>query len=436
MALVYGNNLPVLVATRLKETAAAATAAADRAEAAILREAAARVMTRGAALFRVPVGCHAFGASGNATRGAAGAMMGRDFMLPSGGVFQELAAHVIRSPTDGGRQTTLSVGAPGFVGSITVLNSDGVAMGVDVVRSGLSNPERPGFNSLLLVRDVGDRATDTAGATQIVVDAQRGVTWLYPVCDAKGICTVLEAAMVITDNEFSPRASVQDERILKVLPSDEWLQAHPGTGLTYKRGVWSRGMDYIYPTAGEMAPFNEALFAVDKVPFNASAFADTTGRVFPTFEAETRTLKHIYNNYFPPQRETRSDIVLCSNNAVVPAFRVTSMADAPNLIVSLDPTAPQWRYDRLNELVLAAVDATGPGITDIGKAWDIITFMSPARTPGFSKRKPVVPSDPLSILIEGAVSAIDTGGLIMRSQWGYWSDDTTQMSLQGGYLSG
>lgn len=57
----------------------------------------------------------------------------------------------------------MSVGAPGFIGAMTSMNTYGVAMGVDMLPSAACNVMRIGVNSLLLVRTAMEHARNTSG---------------------------------------------------------------------------------------------------------------------------------------------------------------------------------------------------------------------------------------------------------------------------------
>ena len=91
------------------------------------------------------------------------------------------------------------------VGSVTAMNAAGVAMGVDVLRSGDTRPASPGINSVLLVRHTAHQATSTEMAIDVVVNSARGVSWLYPICDISGghsipiLCMVASLVLLMQD---------------------------------------------------------------------------------------------------------------------------------------------------------------------------------------------------------------------------------------------
>jgi len=107
----------------------------------------------------------------------------------------------IINPSSAGSVPLISVGAPGMIGSITAMNINGLAMGIDVLRSGACNSALPGFNSMLLTRYVIETTSTTPEAVQLIANSRRGATWLYPLCDADGsfslYCIVLYCHCIV-----------------------------------------------------------------------------------------------------------------------------------------------------------------------------------------------------------------------------------------------
>ncbi|MBN1858895.1 hypothetical protein JW848_06790, partial [Candidatus Bipolaricaulota bacterium] len=134
---------------------------------------------------QVPLGCNGFAILNDAA--SHGALFGRDYMFPTGGVFQDVACHTIYNPIDEDDEVRIpfvNVAAPGMIGSIAAMNIHGVAAGVDVAVGGNCNAARPGMNSLLLVRDAVECGSTAETAVQRIVTAQRGVTWNYIIAAA------------------------------------------------------------------------------------------------------------------------------------------------------------------------------------------------------------------------------------------------------------
>jgi predicted choloylglycine hydrolase len=106
--------------------------------------------------------------------------------LKTGRVFQNINTMIVYNPTDG-RNSIVSATVPGFVGSITGMNSHGFTMGVDILRSIAASREHPGLNSIMLIRTVVDNARTTRQAIQLISQSLRGTPWLYPMCDITGV---------------------------------------------------------------------------------------------------------------------------------------------------------------------------------------------------------------------------------------------------------
>ena len=176
--------------------------------------------------FKSPVYCDSFTATKGATSSGEDTYMARDFQLPTGLVYQDIAADVIYVPTDG-RLSHISSGIPGFIGRVTVMNEKGVSMGVDIVRAAPNTPETPGLNSILLLRKVADYATDVQTGVDIVASAERGCTWLYYLTDASGEGVIIEAGKYTPKEEpFDPLKYVDSEDLKKYLPTSEYFKAH------------------------------------------------------------------------------------------------------------------------------------------------------------------------------------------------------------------
>ncbi len=380
------------------------------------------MVREGRAVVKSNLGCNAFGVSRAALKNpaAGGGFFGRDFMLPTGGVYNLLAQHMIRVPADPARRATVSVGVPGFVGAVAIVNQNGLSLGVDVVRSALSTPENVGLNGMLLLRETAETADTLAEAVEVIAEAQRGCGWLYPLCDGAGDCAVIEAGASVS--QVDPLSYVTDEKLKALLPSAQALVALRGNA-AYRSGMWVRGQDYILPE--QAFYYNAKLLALRRFPFNATAFTDPTGYIFSTFQEENAAIKTTGDDYFLPQRETDPDVVLVSNNAIIPEFRVTTMAPGPQFLIRHDATSPTWRYDRLN-----AILAANHGRIDWETAWRAITFLAPNQAPGFYPDPTPPSTDPMSALVEGSTSLVDLAKIRITTLSGYYCDGLIQTTLQ------
>lgn len=371
--------------------------------------------------FVLPAFCDAYGVSGNATLSGEDVFFARDFQLPVGTVYQDYQAMYIFFPVDG-RIPLISTAAPGFVGSVTAMNAAGVAMGVDVLRSGDTRPASPGINSVLLVRHTAHQATSTEMAIDVVVNSARGVSWLYPICDISGDCVVLESGVQLPpDTPFNGLSFVQGgpTGVRHYLPNEKFMEEHNSDDIM-RRGLFIRRNNYKYPS--EFQDFNPQLFAFADVPYAPDNWNET-GRIFSNWTAEHfDDTSKLLDNYFPPQRETFDDVVLTSNLAVVPEIRLAQMSYFANFVTH-SAKGTQWRYDSLNNLLVE-----NHGKIDLEKAKDIITFLSPAKSPGYWTDE-FIKGEPMTALIEGSISVCDLKAMRIHTLGGYWCDNWTSLTL-------
>jgi hypothetical protein len=360
--------------------------------------------------FRMPLMCNGFSIAGKAVNGR-GHFMGRDFMFPTADVFQDVACHIIRRPGDG--LPTVSVAAPGMVGSITALNMHGVGAGVDMGPSGACDPARPGFNSLLLVRHSVEHGATCEDAVRVVAAAHRGVAWAYVLADGKtGRACVLEAGR----SEAAPRfLAYPPEQMLQYLPDQAFLAAHPTT--EFANGLMVRSSDTRIDPG--FLDFNPGLFrklgkAYDPSMFGPDGFLDHSWK--------ERNCPEAY--YFAPQRELSGDIVVLSNHFLIPEMRLTAMADWTNGVARRNWDDIQWRYDELCRRLTAAL-REGPVTRQ--KARDIIDFLNPAGDFPDYYNPAAKPLD--QVQVRGAVSLLDLGKCSIESLFGYYADPWVNVTL-------
>ena len=199
----------------------------------------------------LPAFCNGFAAFGEATIDSKH-YLGRDFMFSTADIFQDVACMIIYNPSDDftvngktkKRLPILAMTAPGFVGCIAAMNTQGIGLGVDVLPSGNNNPKRPGLNSLMLVRHAADFSTSTEDATQIIINAQRGVSWLYIAADANtGRAAVIEAGM--KTDELDPFQYPDPKLFISgLLPNMKFFEKY---GQKDIGGLWIRWNDYEVP---------------------------------------------------------------------------------------------------------------------------------------------------------------------------------------------
>lgn len=252
----------------------------------------------------------------------------------TGLVYQDTAADVIYHPIGVEEGVTrvphVSSGAPGFIGRMTGMNVYGVSIGVDLLRAAPCTPDTPGLNSALLMRYILDTAVNTSHAVQLMAAAPRGVTWLYPICDGNGDCVIVEAGQYMEDDEsFDPLQYVNNSDVKEALPSQDFYDTHSSQKY-FHNGLYARPMDYTYPA--EYLDYNKNLYALVDAPYSDSADVwGSEGFCFDTFDQENEiTVDYLHNNFFPPQREEMSDVIIIANNAIIPEFRTSMMSYGGN----------------------------------------------------------------------------------------------------------
>jgi hypothetical protein len=141
--------------------------------------------------------CNGFVVTGNATADGR-TLMGRHFMYPPA-VFNETALVIEYKPNCG--HPFVSIGAPGFVGVTSAMNSRGIAIGTEVLYSGDACYAKAGMGTLLLMRKAIQYCGSLDAVVETIQKATRGVPWMYVVGDGRGKGAIIES----TTNHFAVR---------------------------------------------------------------------------------------------------------------------------------------------------------------------------------------------------------------------------------------
>ena len=420
-------------------------------------------------MLKTPIGCNAFFIGGVAAGGAC--FFGRDFMFPTANIFQETACLIVQRPVARrGKQRLpfVSQTAPGIVGSITGMNSAGVAMGVNMLPSMFCSARRPGFNSLPLVRDCLEYCETSSQVVDRIAHAQRGVTWLYPVADGDGNAYVVEAGQEARSLGAVPLFHL-GSLALPQAPADPFV--HPPMGRSNRTprpimGALARGNHYALPDE-YITRWNERLWRA----FEGDWFAripdflgNLAGLIIDLFRGEmalascTRTCRPCTRRptsrkwislsaatstqagrrrtapvrfYFAPQRQHRPDVLVATNHAISPEIRLTAMNEWIALLAGGNLNEIQWRYDELSREILDAIAASPSGVTE-ETAWDLINFLRPnGRFPDFYN--PGGERSWADIQVHGSVSLCELTKRKMTSLYGYYGDKPVTVHL-GSYI--
>lgn len=315
------------------------------------------------------VGCNGFVVSDQATVGGK-VYHGRDFMLPTGGIFQDAACMAVYLPARG--YPFVSITAPGFIGQTAALNSEGLSMGVDVVFGGATRGT-PGMGCLLVLRDVVQHCRNLDEAIGRMAGMDRGVPWLYILADDEksARCThgiVVESAMSTTEDgaEFTAEDPFPEwEQILLTCLMDKLdPQEIADHGIMIRNQAWE------YPAA-----------------FDGQAC-------------------------FPAQGESYPDLVAASNHYIIPRMVFTTFNPwiFPIHSIYYRASETQERYDDLVGLLKQQY-----GRIDLAAARDIIDFMNP-KWERWDTYKP-------GGEVEGHHDIFDNGERVMESLYGYYRED-------------
>jgi len=415
----------------------------------------------------VPILCNGFSVFGPVAEGN-GHFLGRDFMFPTAGVFQDTACLLIQNPIDPGagkRQPFVSQTAPGMIGSIAGMNRVGLGAGVDMAPAGNCDPSRPGLNSLLLVRHAVENGTDCEHAVELMEVAQRGVSWNYILghYETQRAC-VVEAGRKVETPAFLDSATEHldlplddpsfdhlPDQLPESLPDQSFIESQMTS--EFRRGLMVRWNDYTYPQ--EYLRFNERLFGIFGKQYEADAF---TERGYINKSWKDRNCPHGY--YFAPQRERDPNLVLVTNMFIIPEMRLYAMHPWTNLVSASQLDDLQWRYDELNYQLLSRLYPTpGGSLTPLSleDAKDLIDYLTPnpekGKHPEYYNPPPVPASgffqrawewirsrlsgrggtaklaDWRSIQIEGSVSLMDLKEKTIHSHYGYHGDGWVTIHL-------
>jgi hypothetical protein len=376
---------------------------------------------------RVPIMCNGFSVTGVDSRiQSRFHYLGRDFMFPNAGVFQDTASMIIRKPDYG--IPTACVAAPGMIGAIAGLSINRIGVGVDMSPASNCSTIRPGLNSLLLTRHSIQYGKSCDEAVNVIATAQRGVSWNYFLAD--GItdkACVLEAGVSVDALDV---LSYTDYWVIDTLkeiePDIEDMVQNPSAPL--HNGCMIRWNTYTYPVIYQK--FNQALI---------EAYKKRVPHYSYTYNAEDFTRVGFLNKkwtdrncpgpfYFAPQREDYPGMVLLTNHYITPEMRFCAMNTWTTIVASGNLDDLQWRYDELNSQLLAIMEK---GYITIDEAREAIDFLSPQeKYPEYynSGKKPLN-----EVEIHGSVSLMDLKKKTIESHYGYFSDEWITITL-GNYV--
>lgn len=380
--------------------------------------------------FKIPIMCNAFSVFGKSAGG--GHYFGRDFMFPSADVFHKLAAMIIYNPTsekEAKAYPFVSVTAPGIIGCISGMNTNGIGFGVDMSPGANCTPRNVGINSLLLLRLCTQNSGSAHEAVKLIKNINRGVSWNYVVADGKNNCScIVEAGSTATSDDF---ISFVAEKYKNIVPNEAFISVNKSA--EFDKGVMVRWNNYSYPE--EYLKFNEKLWerynelkkpdkqiTIEQEAFSENGFINKTPKDDNCPSAF----------YFAPQREKNDELLIVANHYIIPEMRYYAMHKWTSRVTAKSINNMQWRYDELNSLILRALKENG--FIDYQRAKELIDYLSPKKKyPDYYAGNPRS-IDGKEIRIEGCVSVFDLKKLIAESHYGYYCDEWVKITLSN-YIS-
>jgi hypothetical protein len=382
--------------------------------------------------FTVPIMCNGFAAKGTDPQTLQPYhFMGRDFMFPTADVYQDTATMIIRKPVEG--NPTVSVAAPGMIGTVAGINSSGVGVGVDILPSANCNPNRAGVNSLLLTRWSIENGKNCKEAVDVMVNAQRGVSWIYILADGTtDMACIVEAGESTGQLDF---LSYADDWVVETLEkvNSEFKDLLKNPSTPVQNGLMVRWNDYTYPPIYQT--FNKALIKkYKKLPFFLPPFFKSPYKYTynPQDFGERNYLNKTWKDkncpgpyYFAPQRENVPSVTVVTNHCIIPEMRLCAMKLWTAIVAWENLNDIQWRYDELNNELLALC---GKGYMTYDEAKETIDYLAPYHKFPDYYNKDRKPLDQVQIC--ASVSIIDLKQLTIETHYGYFSDEWIKISLK------
>jgi hypothetical protein len=313
------------------------------------------------------IGCNGFVVSGRATEGGR-VYHGRDFMFPTGDIFQDEAVTAVYLPDE--RLPFTAVTAPGIVGLTAGMNSKGISMGVDVVY-GCGTRSTPGIGCLLVIRDIMENASGLDEAIERMKEMNRGVSWIY----------------VLAGGEHSSRFT---------------------NGVAIEEGMSVGTNGRAFKTGADLLPLIQQIQYASLISRLDSSDMPEAGMMFRTqdwmFPEAFKGMENFYE-----QIEEWDDVVVATNHYITPNMQFTTLSPWMELIGSPDRKTSQTR-ERYEDLVSRIGKAYGS--IDFAAARDLIDFLNPNRG---EWNKYAVNGQ-----IEGHHDIFDNQALVMEALYGYY----------------
>ncbi|HEX3045074.1 MAG TPA: hypothetical protein VHY08_09985, partial [Bacillota bacterium] len=137
--------------------------------------------------------------------------------------------------------------------------------------------------------------------------------------------------------------------------------------------------------------------------------------------------------YFSPQRENKDDVLLVTNHFITPTMRYCAMDNWVVEVARNQLDDIQWRYDKLNDLILEHY-----GAIDWEQAWKLINFLA-AETGSYvpdyynyikyKKYKDEQGQIKKTKAVQGCTSLCNLTTKVMQTRYGYFVDKPVTITL-------
>jgi hypothetical protein len=262
-------------------------------------------------------------------------------------------------------------------------------------------------------------------AVEVMVKAQRGVSWAYILADGTTdkACIVEAGARTEQVDFLSYVKEWVRETIEKAYPQFKDLLKNPSAPI--QNGLMVRWNNYTYPSLYQT--FNETLIQEYKKKEPSYPYTydqqDFAERKYLNKTWTDRNCPGPY--YFAPQRESEPAVTLVTNHSIIPEMRLCAMNHWTAIIASGNIDDMQWRYDELNNELLTCM---GKGYMTYDEAKETIDFLAPYRAFPDYYNKDHKPLD--RVQIHGSTSIIDLKQLTIETHYGYFSDEWIKIALK------
>ena len=371
---------------------------------------------------RIKMMCNAFSAFGSAAGG--GHYFARDFMFASGAVLQNNVAHIIHQPLGRSSERGLlhvCVTAPGIIGCFSAMNEQGVAGGINMSPAANCDPQRPGLNSLLLLRDCVMRGSSAREAAAVIKTARRGVSWNYVLSDGgeDTACTVeAGASWPFTDYMNMPPPALRP-----LLPDADFFVRYPSAPIVDGAAVrW-----YGDPLPQEYLAFNRSLWQAWNTA-NAPPITLYPDALLPEgFINRTPEEKNCPSTQYFAPLSALPGVHMTGNHFLLPQTRMCAMDSWVARVTLGHANDIQWRYDALRYQISETLKKDGS--INFASARRLADFLAPyGAYPAYYRNKPKS-RDGRALRIEGCVSVFDLKACAAESHYGYFADEWVRTTL-------